>query len=374
MRISPLTNPSSWYKKRASDDVQEGTEQLSLIGHTVAVGLTAYSAVLSGIHYGRLAVEALMDDSPLSFQEKIRQADMRELAQSRYQRVHASNPAPPLGDDSPMKDLPSANLKRPFLMVPGWDTSHDRFLTFTSKLVEDGHNGGATYYIQDGNFFADRDCREPMSAQQIPPDAKVFVSVFTEIGQSPQATAPQLQANLQAIQSVTGQEAPDILAYSQGGLATRHFLDNSEQKVGKLMMLGTPNLGSGLADVSKLLYNAQDHGYAVDFMMRAEHLEPGDESSIRYMATDSPHLSTLNSRWDQQMTDTQGFKIVGSSETPTLHWGWPVITGGDRMVEVENLAPEGVEKHLIGDGPWTDHRDLPYSAQVYMHAREHFGW
>ena len=44
------------------------------------------------------------------------------------------------------------------------------------------------------------------------------------------------------------------------------------------------------------------------------------------------------------------------------------------MVEVENLAPDGVEAHLIQDGPWVNHRDLPYSAQVYLQAKDHFGW
>ena len=374
MRITPLTNPRFLYRKQTSAQVKDGQEELSVLGHAVSAGMTVASAVRAGIHYGQLMVGALMDDSPLPIQEKIHRADVMDRAISKHRRTYTSRPAPPLDENSPMKDLPAAQLKRPFMMVPGWDMAHDRFLTFTSKLTENGANGGQTFYLQNGQFFADRDCREALTTEQVPKDAKVFVTVFNALGESPEETAPQVSANLQALRAVTGEQTPDLLAYSQGGLATRRYLDTTDSSVGKLMMLGTPNRGAGLADLSKLMYNAQDNGYDVDFLMASEHLDPDDEGSIRFMATDSPKLRALNDRWDQQMAHTEGFKIVGSGQDNTLHWGWPLLKSGDTMVEVENLAPAGVEAHLIQDGPWVNHRDLPYSAQVYIQAKEHFGW
>jgi pimeloyl-ACP methyl ester carboxylesterase len=374
MRITSFTNPRYLYKSPNSTEVKDGQEQLSLFGHVVSAGVTVTSVVREAIHYGQLMIDAIADESSLPLQEKILRADMKDRAITKYRRTYSSFPAPPLGDDSPMKELPSAQLKRPFMMVPGWDMAHDRFLTFTSKLTEEGQNGGATFYLRDGEFFADRDCREPLEKDQIPPDSKVFVSVFNELGESPEDSAPQIAANLRAMRSVTGHETPDILAYSQGGLATRRFLDTTDTSIGKLLMLGTPNRGAGVADLSKLVYNAKESGYNVDFIMQAEHLDPDDEKSIRFMATDSPKLASLNSRWDHQMAQTAGFKIVGSGEDSTLHSTWPFVKGGDTMVEAENLAPVGVETHLVGDGPWVNHRDLPYSAQVYLQAKDHFDW
>ena len=164
------------------------------------------------------------------------------------------------------------------------------------------------------------------------------------------------------------------MAYSQGGLATRKFLDEGNDKIGKLMMLGTPNLGAGLADFSKFMYDAQDKGYAVDWLMHSKHLGPDDEASIRFMASDSPVLGDLNTRWDNQMAQTEGFTIVGSAVDKTLHYGWPLHQDGDTMVEKQHLAPAGVEPQLLEEGPWVKHADLPYSAQVYSKMLDHFDW
>ena len=252
--------------------------------------------------------------------------------------------------------------------------AHDRFLTLTEKLTEGGANGGKAVYIRDGKFYHDRDCKEALPEAEVSADTKVFVTVFEELGESPETSSPQLAKNIQALERVTGAERPDLFAYSQGGLATRKYLDDSGDEVGEFMMLGTPNLGAGLADVSRFLYDAQDRGYAVDFLMREKHLDEDDEKAMRFMASSGEKLRDLNSRWDKQMSQTEGFLVVGADDDKTLHWGWPPRKLGDSMVEKEKLAPAGVEVKILEEGPWTNHRDLPYSAQVYEHMLEHYDW
>lgn len=370
MHLSPLTNPRFLYRKPESGQ----GDQLSILGHAVAATLTAASAVMETWHYAELFTRACLDESPLPLADKIQQYDRMDRAISKYRRTYTSRPAPPLADQSPLRDLPAAELKRPLMMVPGWDMAHDRFLTITEKLTQGGQNGGQTYYIQNGEFYADRDCTAPLASVDVPATAKVFVTVFNQLGESPETSSPQVEANLRALKSVTGAHTPDVMAYSQGGLATRNFLDKSPQSIGKLLMLGTPNQGAGLANLSRFLYDAQDNGYQVDWLMASEHLDADDEASIRFMATDSAQLKDLNSRWSDQMEKTEGFHIVGSAHDPTLHWGWPVVSSGDSMVEKENLAPPGVPTHLVDKGEWTRHRDLPYNAEVYLQAHQHFGW
>lgn len=377
MRISTLFKPKHLYRKKETKDPvpsQERGDEFTLVGHSLAVGLAAVSVVKEGLHYGQLMVQALVDGKPAPLNDSIHRLDVMDHALATHRRTYQSDPAPPLGEASPLKELPKAKLARPLMLVPGWDMAHDRFLTLTEKLTQDGDNGGAAFYLQDGQVFQDRDCRFPLAEADVPKDAKVFVTVFNHLGESPETSSPQLAKNLRLLNRLTGSETPDVMAYSQGGLSTRNLLDQGELKVGKLMMLGTPNQGAGLADVSKFLYQAQDKGYAVDWLMHSKHVDPDDEKSMRFMATDSPRLKELNSRWDDQMSQTEGFTIVGSAVDKTLHWGWPLLKSGDTMVEKEHLAPPGVEAEFVEKGPWVNHRDLPYSAQVYEKMLKHFDW
>lgn len=347
--------------------------KFSPIEHAAAFAAGCVSLAKETVHLGQLAIAAAHDPSPLSLREKIHRLDMREYALGERMRVKYSHPAPPLGDKSPLKDLPAAHLKRPLMMVPGWDMAHDRFLTITEKLTKDGENG-QTFYIKEGQFYSDRDCNHRVPERDVPKDSKVFVSVFRDISEAPQDTAPQLAVNMQALERVTGEGKPDLFAYSQGGLAVRRYLDRTHDEVGRFMMLGTPNYGAGLAAVSTFLYDAQDKGYSVDWLLRENHLTPADERSMRHLDPHSVELTDLNSRWDQQMALTEGAIVVGAEDHDTVHWGWPATEPGDAMVEKEHLAPPGVEPIILGKAEWTDHVNLPYNAQAYQVMHDHFGW
>jgi pimeloyl-ACP methyl ester carboxylesterase len=279
----------------------------------------------------------------------------------------------PLGEANPLQNLPAASLKRPVLLVPGWDTSHDRFRPLTDKLTDQGANGGQAFYVREGQFYSDQHCNVPLPATEIPKDAKVFVTVLRSTSESPHTSAPQLKANLEAIAGVVPGPVPDIIAYSQGGLATRKYLADESARVGRLMFVGTPNLGAGLASFSNFVYRAQDQGYDVAHLLSSNNLDPEDRDAIDFMTVGSEPLQELNAGWDQQMARTEGFHIVGYRGTQTFHYGYPPLKAGDKLVTAENLGPEGVQPSFV-EGPYSEHSTLPFSPGAYQEMLRYFGW
>lgn len=361
-KTTQLLNPQSWTKD---------SNKLSFTGTVAAVALSAYSQVSETFYYAGLAVEAMINEQDhLPWSEEIAQLDQMRRGLKAFHRVHTT-PNLPLGEANPLKELPKAEISKPVLLVPGWDTPHDRFCPLTEKLTEGGANGGQPYYLRNGEFFSDRDCQVPT---EVPKEAKVFVTVFNSTSESPHTTAPQLQANLQALARLTGEKRPDVMAFSQGGLATRTYLGQAEDhQIGKLLFVGTPNLGAGLASLCNFVYKLADKGYDVDYLMHSQGLDPEDRRSIEFMTVDGSDLQALNSHWDEQMSHTEGFAIVGHKGTPTFHFGNPPWAPGDSLVEATHLGPAEVERTYV-EGEWAKHGTLPFNAGTYEKMHQHFGW
>ncbi len=361
-KTSHLLNPQRWTKEKG---------ELSAVGTVAAVALSAYSKFSEALYYTGLTVEALINEqNHLPLSDEIAQLDQMRRGLKSFHRVHTTSNLP-LGETNPLKDLPKAEISKPVLLVPGWDTPHDRFSPLTDKLTEDGANGGQPYYLQNGEFFADRDCNVPT---EVPKDAKVFVTVFHSTSESPHTTAPQLAANLQAMARVTGEKKPDVMAFSQGGLATRTYLgQNEENQIGKILFVGTPNLGAGLASLCNFVYQLADRDFDVDYLMHTQGLDPEDRQSIEFMTVGGPDLEALNANWDSQMAKTDGFAIVGHKGTPTFHFGTPPWSPGDSLVEATHLGPENVERTYV-EGDWAKHGTLPFNAGTYQKMHQHFGW
>lgn len=358
-------DPNNWSSAKG--------EKFTLKGMAAAVGLAAVSKVTETFYYTGLAVEALSNGSHLPLGDEIHRLDVMHRAIKAHRRITVSDNLP-LGEASPLKGLPVAAMKRPVMLVPGWDTPHDRFRPLSDKLIEGGANGGHTYYVRNGEFFSDQDCNFPLPPQELPKDAKVFVTVFNSTSESPHLTAPQMKRNLDAMTKVLPGPAPDVIAYSQGGLCTRTYLENNaDAHIGKLMFVGTPNLGAGLASFSNFVYQAQDRGYDVDFLLSDKNLDPEDRGSIEFMTVGSEHLNKLNAHWEQQMARTEGFHVVGYKGTKTFNYGLPPLKPGDTLVTAENLAPAGVEPTFI-DGAYANHNSLPFNAGAYQAMMKHFAW
>lgn len=347
--------------------------KLSLKGAVAAAGLAAASKLSEAFYYTGLTVEALSNPSHLPVAEQVHRLDVMRRAIKAHRRIAVTDNLP-LGEANPLKDLPAARLQRPVMLVPGWDTPHDRFRPLTDKLTERDGNGGKAYYVKSGAFYSDQDCNFRLDAAQIPRDAKVFVTVLESTSESPLTSAPQLRANLDAVAQVLPGPRPDVIAYSQGGLATRQYLSSShDAQVGRLMMVGTPNLGAGLASFSHFVFQAQDQGYDVDYLLSSNNLDPEDRSSMEFMTVGSRHLDRLNADWSNQMARTEGVKIVGSRGTPTFHYGLPPLKPGDKLVTAENLAPPAITPAFV-EGEYVEHNSLAFSPGAYREMLAHFSW
>lgn len=281
-------------------------------------------------------------------------------------------PLPP----SLLKDLPPSKLERPFLMVPGFHTPKDRFDHLVEKLTEDGSNGGHAYYVARGQFFLDKDCT--LQATPDPSTARVFVAVFDSTNTPPHEAGPDLALSLKAIQEFTGQPKVDVCAYSMGGQASRLYLDQGGDAIGKLMMLGTPNQGAALARTSLGLLDLQRSGYDTDWLLSRKPLTQEDRFALGWLlpvdgGSQNPQLSDLNSRWDHQRSRTEAVKLVGANSRFTLG-RWFIPAGGDGTVTGSSLELKGEHTVFLKNPNHRNHGLLFSNPQTYTEMRSFFRW
>lgn len=278
--------------------------------------------------------------------------------------------------ESKLTDLPASRLTRPILLVPGFHTPKNRFDHLVDKLTEGGVNGGRPYYVANGQFFSDMAC-----TQQVRPagqDARVFVAVFPHTNTPPHESAQDLKRSLEAICQMTGQSKVDVTGYSMGGQATRVYLDQGGNAIGKFMMLGTPNQGSALSRTSLGLLDLQRWGYDTDWLVSRKPLSQEDRPALGWLlpvkgGSTNPQLSDLNSRWEQQRARVEAVKFLGSNSRITMgHYFIP--TGGDGTVPAHSLSPGQTAPTYLTDRNHRNHGLLFSNPQTYLEMREFFGW
>ena len=281
-------------------------------------------------------------------------------------------PLPP----SVLTDLPEARIERPIVLVPGWQTPEDRFDHLAEKLTGDGKNGGRVYYVRNGEFFADLDCSQRMMASDA--DAKVFVAVFPSANTPPNETADDLGRSLKAIQQLTGSEKVDVTGYSMGGLASRVYLDQGGDAIGKYMMLGTPNQGSSLTRSALGLLDLQQKGYDVQWLLSRKPLTESDRAALGWLrpvdgGSVNPQLSDLNSRWEQQKSRVEMVRLLGSHSRPTLgRYFMPAL--GDGTVAGFGLKIGSEEPVFLKNHHHRNHGLLFSNPDTYLEMRSFFGW
>lgn len=275
-----------------------------------------------------------------------------------------------------LRDLPPSRLQRPILLVPGFHTPKNRFDHLVEKLTENGANGGRAYYVSNGQFFADLAC-----TQQIRPgtsDGRVFVAVFPATNTPPHESAQDLKRSLEAICELTGQPKVDVTGYSMGGQATRVYLDQGGEAIGKFMMLGTPNQGSALARTSLGLLDLQRWGYDTDWLVTRKPLSQEDRAALGWLLPVSggsvnPQLSDLNSRWESQRSQVEAFKLLGSNSRFTLgRYFIPDV--GDGTVTARSLRLGDEKTTYLSDSSHRNHGLLFSNPQTYLEMRDFFGW
>ena len=292
-------------------------------------------------------------------------------------------PLPP----SRLTDLPAYKLERPIVLVPGFQTPKNRFEHIVDKLTADGLNGGAAYYVKDGEFYTDIDCTRqtepshPPAAPQGDPvgrDAKVFVAVFHSTQDVPTETAPQLDATLKTIRQFTGATKVDAVGYSMGGLATRAYLDHGGEDVGRFSMVGTPNQGSALSQLSMWLLDLKAEGRGVDWLVSRKPLSEADRPALQWLRpVDSPNpnsaLLDLNSRVDAQNRQAEQVLSMGSKARYTSD---PHVkpVHGDGTVPASSLELPNTEVMTLSGKVFGNHGLLLSNPEVYQGLAGFFHW
>lgn len=288
----------------------------------------------------------------------------------------AAGPKPPLAYQ--LAEHRPARLDRPVIFVPGFNMKPDCFSHLTRKLTENGANGAVTYFVRDGGFYEDFACEKP--CQVAPGDrARVFVASFHTTGQPPDLTAPQLDADLRAICAATGQTRVDAVGYSMGGLATRVYLDQGGERVGRFAMLCTPNQGSALAKISQWLLEIEREGRDVKGLLNWKGLRQQDAPALHWLRPTnggSPnfHLLDLNRRWPGQLNRVESAVVLGSASHQKTYstYLWPLK--GDGTVTAGSLQLPGLPRKLFTTPDRGTHAEMPFKPEVYDFLHEFFAW
>lgn len=280
-----------------------------------------------------------------------------------------TKPLPP----SKLNDLPPAKIERPIVLVPGWQTPQDRFDHLAEKLTGNGANGGRVYFVRNGEFFSDLECTKQLMVKDA--DARVFVAVFPRPNTPPHETASDLAASLKAIQGLTGSAKIDVTGYSMGGLATRVYLDQGGDAIGKFMMLGSPNQGASMARSALGLLDLQAQGYDTDWLLSRKPITEADRQALGWLrpVNTNPQLADLNTRWDQQKSRVENVRVLGSRSRPTLGPAF-LPTLGDGTVPAASLTPPGESAVYLNDSSHRNHGLLFSNPDTYMEMRDFFGW
>lgn len=263
-------------------------------------------------------------------------------------------------------------LSRPLLGVVGFmgrlgDTAHLR-----EHLTENGQNGGSTYYLKDQKVYRDDTFQEAMPPDWTDANARVFQLVPRDRSQSPEVTAEQLGPALQQIAAITGQPKVDVAAHSLGGLGARIYCTGGGQGIGRLMMVGTPNLGLRAATLAEWAVTEQ-----IGWAMMIGNLGPQALPALQWLRSVSdgnPQLEDLNSRWGDRKKSLEEVKVVGSGGRLTAsadESGWG---DGDGLVNSASLAlPETPVTVLPGS--WSQgHISLMNDRQVFREMSDFFKW
>lgn len=267
----------------------------------------------------------------------------------------------------PCDGMPTPQIDRPFVLVPGWTTEPGSFDSLVDLLTRNGANGGETYFVKQGQFYtmgADGQL-QPLTTK--PAQGRVFEMVWSDTHQSPNHNLPEMRQNLDAICQATGFDKVDAEGYSMGGIDTRLYLDQGGTQINRFMMLGTPNRGTRFGDLVADVLD-RDVKWAANFAG----ISPADRESMDWLRTEknSPIMQDLNSRAAQQMAKVPTIS-VGTDVMPTASPNWG-LTWGDGLVPAQNLAPPGGDVLVLHEamqhGRLNDDHNMQHVRAIF------FGW
>jgi pimeloyl-ACP methyl ester carboxylesterase len=163
------------------------------------------------------------------------------------------------------------------------------------------------------------------------------------------SNAQELKTAIDRITAATGHKEIDIVSHSMGGLDTRAYLDqNAQEKVGKLVMIGTPNHGSVLADLELVF---REHGIAIKPQSDDADIRQALKDLTEVRGDNNPTLNHLNANLERQRARADMLVIAGNGR-PTLSKRTIITLRGDGVVAQHSTKLPGVAHRNIW---WTDH-------------------
>lgn len=248
------------------------------------------------------------------------------------------------GWDDPGSDpvtIPKAKppkLERPVLFVHGYNSSADRWGNMMGWLTSGeeplNHSGGTIDAAKPG---------------PVDPEANLFSLKFSRPYNSVETNKEELKKAVEAVVAATGADEVDLVVHSMGGLDSRAYLEDEDEKVNKLVMLGTPNHGAQLANLE--LFVRERIGIPTN--------PPLDDDEIRralsQLSVDkldrngeptNPWLHELNENWDKQK-EAADIMIIASTGIPTLSDGKGMSALGDGTVTRKSAEMDGVENKTV---------------------------
>jgi pimeloyl-ACP methyl ester carboxylesterase len=267
---------------------------------------------------------------------------------------------------SPCDNMPTPQIDRPFVLVPGWTTEPEAFGPLCGLLTRGGANGGEVYFVKQGKFFTMDANGQLQAFSGTPAKGKVFEMVWTDTHQAPNRNLSEMRQNMDAICKATGYDKVDAEAYSMGGLDARLYLDQGGTQINRLMMLGSPNRGTRFGD---LVIDVLDR--KVNWAAKFGGISGDDRESMDWLRQEknSPILQDLNSRWAQQRKAAT-ILAVGTDIMPTANasfWTW-----GDGLVPSKSLSPGPGDTIVLHDA--MQHGRLNDDETVQHIRALYFGW
>jgi pimeloyl-ACP methyl ester carboxylesterase len=261
-----------------------------------------------------------------------------------------SRPVTDLESPARLPEEPAPRLKRPVLFLHGYMGKAEEFGDMMRWLERDGQNrsGG----ILDG-----------ARPGPVDPQANAFALRFSKGWQSVEANAKEVQRAVEEICKATGAAGVDVVAHSKGGLDTRQYLMDPTEKVDHVVMIGTPNQGTILANIELLL--REQLGRPINPPSK----DPEAAATLRQLTVDAldrrgqpqnPTLRNLNATWETQ-NDRAEFLAIDGNGIPTLsEHVVPTLLGDGTVPRKSAIPPETPSRHIW----FYRHGSLARSANV----------